>query len=207
MNDLIENRQGWWWPKTDLKCWNYMLSHPLLPQEISKFVGRKRVCVQAGGNMGYYVKQYSNLFDTVYTFEPEWLNFYCLNLNVIESNVFKYQSCIGNQRDGVSLKIKEGNRGKNHVHKTGPIPTLMIDDLNLSICDLIHLDIEGFEFFAIQGAVKTINACKPIIAFEYYEKTFLRFNYTLGDIENWLKTQGYVFLTNFEEERIYIPSV
>ena len=86
----------------------------------------------------------------------QYFLFYCLNLNVTSPNVFKYQSCLGNSRDLVALKIKAKNRGKNFVNGSGVIPTLLIDDLNLEVCDLIHLDIEGYELFALQGAIKTI---------------------------------------------------
>jgi len=205
MRELVENRQGWVWPKDDTSCWSYMLNHPDLPKKISSHVQNKKVCVQAGGNMGYYVRQYAELFDNVYTFEPEPINFYCLNQNIENQNVFKYQACIGNTRDLVKLKIKVKNRGKNHVIGSGNIPTLLIDDLNLTECNLIHLDIEGYEFFALKGAIETIKRCRPIVAIEFFQKCATRFNYTLDDVENFLFGLGYKLLTTYEEERVYAP--
>ncbi len=206
MKELTENRKGWIWPISDTNCWSYMQSHPDLPQLISKHANQKRVCVQAGGNMGYYVKQYAEIFDTVYTFEPEPVNFYCLNLNVTSPNVFKYQSCLGNSRDLVALKIKAKNRGKNFVNGSGVIPTLLIDDLNLEVCDLIHLDIEGYELFALQGAIKTIKKCRPTVCIEFFEKCSTRFNYTLDDVEQLMQSCNYKLKVTYEEERVYIPA-
>lgn len=205
MKDKTEIRDGWVWPIEDISCWKYMISHPDLPQLISSHVNDRQVCVQAGGNMGYYVKQYANLFDNVYTFEPEPINFFCLNQNVQEENVFKYQACIGYDRNLVNLKIKVLNRGKNHINGVGKIPTLRIDDLNLTICNLIHLDIEGFEFFALKGAVDTISRCKPVVVLEFFNKCATRYNYTLDDVENLMSSLGYVLLKTYEEERVYVP--
>lgn len=208
IEELIEIRQDiWHWPKDDVSCWNYMMSHPDLPKKISNLVSKKRVCVQAGGNMGYYVKQYATLFEHVYTFEPDFTNFYCLNLNVPESNVTKIQTCIGYDRENVKLKIKSLNRGKNHIIGKGVIPTLQIDDLNLPECDLIHLDIEGYELFALRGAEQTIERCKPIIAIEYFEKCCVRYNYSLADLEQFFSQLNYKFAINFKEERVYVPII
>jgi len=205
MKEKTENREGWVWPIDDVSCWRYMMSHPNLPSLISSHVPDKKVCVQAGGNMGYYVKQYAELFENVYTFEPEPINFYCLNQNIQHENVFKYQACLGHDRNLVNLKIKTLNRGKNYVKGVGKIPTLRIDDLNLTTCDLIHLDIEGFEFFALQGAVNTIKKCKPVVALEFFDKCATRFNYTITDLERLLFSLDYTLLKTYEEERVYVP--
>jgi len=203
MIELTEQRGKYVWPITDTRCYKYMMTHYDLPEKICKFVKDKKVCIQAGGNMGVYTKMYAAKFQHVYTFEPEPLNFFCLNQNVTETNVYKYQSCIGKERKLVNLKIKEANRGKNHVNKTGHIPTLQIDDLGLDVCSLIHLDIEGFELFALQGALQTIRKCKPVIVVEYFEQNAARYDWTLEQLESFLKQHGYKLKHNIEEERIY----
>jgi FkbM family methyltransferase len=204
MIELTEQRGQYIWPKTDTRCYNYMMTHYDLPQQICEYVDNKDVCVQAGGNMGVYTKMYAQQFNHVYTFEPEPLNFFCLNQNVTESNVYKYQSCIGKDRNLVNLKIKEANRGKNHVSKTGSIPTLQIDDLGLTTCNLIHLDVEGFELFALLGSIQTIRKCKPVIVVEYFEKNAARYNWNLEQLESFLRQHGYKLAHTIEEERIYV---
>lgn len=168
MDKLIENRNGWWWPTADKVCWKTMQKFPNIPQDIMKYVEEKNVLVQAGGNAGFYVKQYAEKFKTVYTFEPDYVNFYCLNRNVPNSNVFKFQSCLGSENKTVGFSINERNRGASHVDGTGHIPTLKIDNLGLTECNLIHLDIEGYEYFALQGALKTIKQFSPIVVIEVW---------------------------------------
>ena len=41
-----------------------------------------------------------------------------------------------------------------------------IDDLNLQQCDLIHLDVEGYEEKVINGALETIKKFKPVVIVE-----------------------------------------
>jgi len=49
---------------------------------------------------------------------------------------------------------------------TGDVVMCTIDSLNLEKCDLIHLDIEGYEGKALLGAANTIQKFKPVIIIE-----------------------------------------
>jgi FkbM family methyltransferase len=203
----VEQRQGWWWPQTDQRCWDYMQSHPDVPQLISEFVpiDQRRVVVQAGGNCGFYPRQYAELFDRVYTFEPDWLNFYCLNLNVPNSNVVKIQSCLGDKHQTVGLNIKSINRGKNFVDGSGVYPMLRIDDLALDQCDLIQLDIEGYEYYALLGAAKTIEQFHPVIVVEVWEQLKNRFDGNINQkLDDFLQSMGYTLTkTLYDSDRVY----
>lgn len=215
MEDKIKKiENNWWWPKDDgidkndgsetkQSCWNYMLSQPDLPLLLSDHVENKNVVVQAGGNCGFYVKQYAEIFQTVYTFEPDPVNFYCLNLNVTEENVFKIQACLGASRGTVGLDNYLPDVGATHVKGEGKVPVFLIDDLNLSACDLIHLDVEGFELFALQGAKKTIELFKPVICFEHHDGWSGRYQYGLNELENEIFRYGYKCTGRAHNDRIY----
>ena len=60
------------------------------------------------------------------------------------------------------------NSGMNTINpnKVGNIPQFMIDDLDLSDCDLIWLDLEGYELQALAGALNTIEKFNPVIMAE-----------------------------------------
>lgn len=204
--DLIEIRDGWVWPKIDVNCWEYMKRYPNLPDDISKFVKNKNVVVQAGGNCGVYPKQYANLFKRVYTFEPEWLNFYCLNQNVSEGNVIKIQSCLGDKPKMVSLAVNKRNRGKTHIKGTGQYPVFQIDSLGLDACDLIHLDIEGYEYFALLGASSTIEKYKPVVVVEMWDELNDRFGENLNlKTTTFLEDLGYSHITTLaNSDKVFI---
>lgn len=213
-NKIKEISEGWWWPiddgidkkdgsPSDQSCWNYMQSQPDLPHVVSGYVENKNVVVQAGGNCGFYVKQYAGLFETVYTFEPDPVNFYCLNLNVTQQNVFKIQACLGASHGTVGLDNYLSDVGATHVKGEGKLPVFLIDDLNLNACDLIHLDIEGFELFALQGAKKTIERFKPVLCFEHHEDWSRRYEYGLNELENEIFRYGYKFIGRAYNDKIY----
>lgn len=203
MNDYrVSMRDGWLWPNKDWKCWEWLQAEKDLPLLIAAYCKEKRVIVQAGGNCGFYVKPYARLFNTVYTFEPNAQNFYCLVNNAPESNVIKFQACIGNERKLVGMTYKKSNAGVGRVNGEGAFPTMLIDDLMLDECDLIHLDIEGYEFFALQGAIETIKRCKPIIALEWLDHN-TQFNVSSADIISWLLTLGYVEIGQVYHDKVF----
>jgi len=200
-DSIVLNSKGWYWPKHDGggnneapgSCWYGLNKAHLVPENVSKFVEQKNIVVQAGGNCGFYIKKYADLFKLVYTFEPDPINFYCLNLNVTEPNVLKFQAALGREHKGVSMGNFLADVGATHVAGDGVIPTMRVDDLALVGCDLLHLDIEGYELHALQGAEETIKKYHPVIALEFYKDWAARYNTSLIDIENYLKTLGYEF--------------
>lgn len=207
IDELIELRDVWWWPRTDRGCWDYMNKYPNLPAEISELVKTRNVVVQAGGNCGFYPKQYSKLFNTVYTFEPEWLNFYCLTRNVPEPNVIKSQACLGNIPGLVDVKTNYKNVGKTHVNGSGRVPVYLIDNLGLSECNLIHLDIEGYEYFALLGAEETIKKFKPVVVVEMWDSLDNRFGDNMNEkTETFLTDLNYKYVATLHgSDKVYIP--
>ena len=142
-----------------------------------------------------------------YTFEPEPLNFLCLNLNVTERNVIKLQACLGDKHELVGLGNYLNDSGSTHVKneksEQSVVPTLTIDDLNLESCDLIHLDIEGYELFALKGAVETIKKFKPVIAFEFHDAWAGRYQYNKSTIENFVIDLGYSLKAIEQGDMVY----
>lgn len=202
--EMTMELEGWVWPYKDVKCWPWLQNEKDLPDIIASVCENQRVIVEAGGNAGFYVKSYARLFDTVYTFEPDNLNFFCLSQNVREKNVIKMQSCIGHNRQLVSLTTSRGNIGMYHVkkHDTGIIPVIQVDDLHLEVCDCLHFDIEGFEFEALKGSIETIKRCKPVIALEWMDHS-KKFDAGNDVIEAWLTDLGYKAVKEIYHEKIF----
>lgn len=187
-------------------AYNLMFITGDIPGIISELVKDKNVIIQAGGNAGYYPKLYAQYFKHVYTFEPDPLNFYCLNLNCNVPNVYKFQACLGDSNDCVNVNnaTESLGHGGSHVNGEGHIPTIKIDQLNLHECNVIHLDVEGYEEHALRGAKETIKRCKPVIVIEDYAPWLARYNSNLQIVEGFLKELNYGFHHKIKNnDRVY----
>lgn len=197
---------GFVWPASDGEC------HPAVFGSLGDLDHAYahcrdfRVAIQAGGNCGVWPKEMSRKFGAVYTFEPDPLNFMCLAANVPEQNVFKLNAALGDARELVDLDREAGNIGAHQVGGTGSIPTLQIDDLGLGVCDLIYLDIEGFELKALRGAGRTLETCRPVVAIE--DKGLSeRYGIAQGAAEKWLaESFDYRVVDRVGRDVILIPS-
>lgn len=164
---------NFWWPDNDVDCNPAVLKEVYKINLLDKYLKEKRVVVQAGGNVGVFPRELAKSFGVVYTFEPHPDNFECLAKNCPEPNIIKFQSALGSNHEqievGVSRPDLKNNCGAYQVTGMGITPTLMIDDLELPNCDLIYLDIEGYELFALQGGYETIKKYHPVIVIENKE--------------------------------------
>jgi FkbM family methyltransferase len=126
------------------------------------------VVIQAGGNCGMYARFYHNYFKHVYSFEPDPINFTCLKANCVGEGYSLFQGGLGNTTWNLSLKkIHPRNVGMHKIeNKPGDIKMYRLDDLELEHCDLIHLDVEGYEGEIIKGAAQTIQKFNPVVITE-----------------------------------------
>lgn len=132
-----------------------------------------RVAIQAGGACGVFPYFLSRHFDLVYTMEASEANFQFLRENTKDcrnrdglKNVMFMMVPIGDGHAAVDIERNPRNVGAQKVIKNGKIKTVAVDDLALSSCGLLMLDIEGYELMAIHGAIDTIQRYAPVIVLE-----------------------------------------
>ncbi len=210
MKHLTTIKDGKWvWPANDVTSWLGQNEHKDLYKTILPYVKNKGVMVQAGGNCGFILSTFVDHFDFVYTFEPDTVNFYCLSQNVTAENVFKMQACLGesNGTTRVQQLVREGHdhdTGGVHVAGDGYLPLIAIDSLNLPGCDLIQLDVEGFELKALKGAVNTIKKYKPVLCVELCESWLNRYNDNSTEVINFIESLGYTEVATQGVDHIFI---
>jgi len=167
-----------------------------LPRVLQHTPGR-RVCVQAGGNLGVYVEALAAIFDTVYTFEPDRNMFCRLMQNTCDSsNVVAMQAALGDRPRlvGTSRSRRDTKRlpvhdGLTHVSGPGTVPTLSLDDLCLENVDLVWLDVEGHEYYALLGMINTLKVCRPTVVVEVNEQCMLE-GLRPDDVRTLLRMEG-----------------
>lgn len=186
---MIE-RNGFWWPADDDWCWRVIHQElPDLDAALAYATGRK-VAVQAGGNVGVWAAHLAAMFDYVETAEPDADNYECLIQNVPD-NVRHRQAGFGAVAGTIGLDRETGNAGAHHLGGDGVVPIITIDSLGLDACDLIVLDVEGFEPLALRGAEQTIAKFSPVVMFEEKGLSERYYGISRGTAEHWLSTLGY----------------
>jgi FkbM family methyltransferase len=157
------------WDGRDIGCFD-ILEHEWkeLKTFILKMQKNYRVVVQAGGNCGLYPLYLSEMFERVFTFEPDPVNFYCLSHNCKNSKIIKYNTALGNTCGFLNISNEDPtNNGMVKVTKEGTtVYGMTVDSLNLDVVDLLFLDVEGFEYNVFLGAKNTIKRTRPTIIFE-----------------------------------------
>lgn len=191
-------KNGYWWPDDDKECWPRLYEVADI-QFALQYVKNRDTAVQAGGNCGQWpIALATEGFKSVYTFEPDPNNFECLLKNVAEKSrqevIHAYGVGLGAVPGGkASLTKWENNAGAHYItpdSTDGDVNLVCIDELKLEACDLLILDIEGFEPFALRGAEETIKKFSPVIMFE--EKGLSeRYDCPKGTCERYLQQFGY----------------
>ena len=192
-----------WWSKDDIGAYDYLVrtNSEFIPT-ILPYLTTTSVAVQAGGHCGWMIRELEKVFKTIYTFEPDPVEFLCLTLNCNSSNIHKLQACVGNEHKLVNLFRHEGQSGANYVSGQGQIPMFLIDDLALQECSFIQLDLEGFEYFGLLGAEQTILKHKPLICIERYWNT--RFGVSAQTIDQFFDKINYSLVARLgESDHIY----
>lgn len=203
----VDGIKGWHWISSDVGAWegpadDWQTSHKPTILQLCDLSG---VCIQAGGNLGMYPKLLSRLFKAVYTFEPDKLNFYTLSLNCVNDNVFAFNAAIGDHRGFITMqRLSMMNVGMHKVdtrisEEQSFTPLVRIDDVvcNTHKVSLLMLDLEGYEFPAMKGAIETIRKWKPVIFAENPQQ----------DITMFLSSNfGYKLAGRSKMDGVYVPS-
>lgn len=178
--ELTVNNEKWKlvWPPQDSETFNVIVEDwsNQFSAISSRLKDRRRTVIQAGGHCGLYAKLHAAGFDRVFTFEPELENFGRLAVNCNDTRIIKFNAALGDTNDFVSMgMVSYINTGMHKVLPKGIhgliAYSVTVDSIKPKDVDLIHLDVEGYEYNALKGAVNTIKKYKPLIVVEMSEKT------------------------------------
>jgi FkbM family methyltransferase len=197
--------EGLWWPDADKRA------RPILTREVQpamewvlRHVEGRDMVIQAGGNVGLYPLALSDVFENVITAEPDEDNFQCLEANLrARMNVYALRGAFGDEAGGChSVVVEPDNCGAHRIDKGGETPLVTIDALAISDCDLIWLDVEGYELQALHGAANTLKTFSPVVVTE--EKHHgLRYGYEDAAIADFLHSVGYALADTRANDRLY----
>jgi len=205
---------GCWWPDYDHapeKCFA-LVKRNLSDCRVATSLCKKRgVCVQAGGHAGFWPMELSKYFVDVRTLEPEPALFECMvrNLGLPDSKMGRSprthdgitvrRAALGAEVGQVMMR-PHCSAGSWSVADDGTIPVeqVTIDSLNLSACDAIFLDVEGYERESLRGALLTIMKFKPVLHVEMLPRS-------ADMIRAYVQSLGYARHSRVHKDEIFVP--
>ncbi len=155
------------------------------------------IVVDAGASLGDHTLTYAKLVGPtgrVLAIEPEELSFEALKLNFDRwQNVLCVRAALSDRDEYVNIH-REANIGGSHIAELGSsVRSIRLDEYlhSLTACHLIHLDVEGFEVRALNGAWEIIKKFKPAIVVEINHGALEKYGYSEQSIATLLRTFGY----------------
>jgi FkbM family methyltransferase len=141
--------------------------------------------VDGGAHIGFYTLLAAQLVGSsgkVYSFEPDPYNYQCLVFNSLKNdyrNIDSIQRALSNKCETTAFYQSSGTISSSIVDRDLPsslfkghsIKKILIQSTTLDVeletspVDLIKLDIEGAEPFALQGMLNIINRNQPLVLF------------------------------------------
>jgi len=148
--------------------------------------------VDCGAFIGDNTQQFCQMGFETTAIEPFFDAFVCLCYNSPKST--NILAVVGDGRRFTVVDEPYGptrNHGMRYVKlDDAGQPSLRIDDLGLKRLDLLKIDVEGSEIYALDGAADVIRTFKPILFVESYDLNLGRQGFTPQDLEDKLKTFG-----------------
>jgi len=134
-----------------------------------------------GANVGYYTLLAASKvgkLGQVYAFEPEQENFEILSKNLELNNchnirLMKY--AVSDENSHITMNLSADNMGDHRTHKSEnaiegrhsyQVEAVALDSLfkdEATLPDVIKMDIQGFEYFALQGMQKLIDKTSTLV--------------------------------------------
>jgi FkbM family methyltransferase len=159
------------------------------------------VVLDVGACIGDHTATYSKLVGPegrVHAFEINPNAYECLKHNMrTEPNVWTHMVGLGNKREKVKFLISP-NAGASAIDsENGNVECLVFPlDEEFPIdarVDFIKIDAEGYEYFILDGARKTIAKHKPSMFVEINRGALAKFGFTPNDVLALIDQMGYHF--------------
>jgi len=169
------------------------------------------VCLDIGANVGYYTFLFSSVAKQVFSIEPirqnaDLIRLSCSinrvnNISVIcaaASSINDEIEFLESTETGYSsVKYIDHDASLINAYDTSfncsyRVPAITIDSLCLDKLDIVKMDIEGYEYLALQGMTHTLKSVRPrILMIEMVESHLNRFGSGLHDVLTFLGECGY----------------
>jgi FkbM family methyltransferase len=170
-----------------LELLKFNTHEPLSTKLISQELKKGMVCLDLGGNIGYYTLLESKIVGEegkIISVEPSPQNYHYLKENLDMqniSNVETYNFACGDIDGEINFLISKNSNTCRTISDDEPIPKnqkiikvpikkldTFLEENPLPRIDFLRTDVEGYEMQVFEGAKKTIQKHKPMIQIEVH---------------------------------------
>jgi FkbM family methyltransferase len=135
----------------------------------------KKICIDAGANIGNHSLFFSRIFESVVSFEPNKEVFKLLEINALSvSNVMPHNLGLSDKKEALKAFVDKGNlsSGKivedfdsNEIFQVEKLDNFKSEN-NLGKISYLKIDIEGHEEAALRGAKEILISDSPVVSLE-----------------------------------------
>lgn len=160
---------------------------PKTTKFVSSYLKTGMICLDVGANIGYYSTLYSKKIGEdgkVLSIEPSPINFKYLNLNLEKQNMNNFTTfncacgdiegeiefCLDSRANKCFIPTTNDALPPNHELIKVPIRTIdsIVTETEIKKIDFVKMDVEGYEWQTLQGAINSIKKFKPTIQIEIH---------------------------------------
>lgn len=192
-------------------------SRDIALQHVTKF----DTVIDIGAHAGISVLHWAQFFKKVKAYEPMKDHYDCLTTNTKHlTNVDSYNFAISNEQKilrGAYRSTKNSGSfqllddtytqpSKKAPREIFNIPSYRLDDFEFENINLIKIDVEGWEFEVLKGAVNTIKKHQPVLLVEFTggssKKSLHR--YDASEYYKLIELLNYTPVATSDDDTIYI---
>jgi len=175
--------------------------------------------IDGGANVGLWSAVMANEFEKVISFEPCKSTFEIfIQTTKPFPNITGHNKALGDKEqlmDVVTTKKKHDRTFSYYMRQPDKIneqeviidPGIQmttIDSLGIEGLGLLKLDLEGYEYLALEGAKETLKNNHPVIIIEESSYSLKRCGYSTEQIHKLLVSLGYTQKAFVKPDRIYV---
>lgn len=220
---IRQEPSGWWLPSADTYFKQFMPQFREGPPpkrngfqrehllEAFKHVRAWNIAIDVGAHVGFWCFDLAQRFKEVHAFEATVCNYQCLLENIAEfDNVQTYNMAVGDKAGFCKVwadDSRPGNTGSFYVKPdpSGDVLMRALDEFIWTGCDLLKIDVEGFELRVLQGASSLITTYHPVVSMECSDSKFhKRYGIPIGQAERWLLKRGYEEAAHMRPDKVFV---
>lgn len=210
----MKNVKGWWLPDSDnhfeqyIDDGGYQITHrTTILNHIKKHIKELNNAIDVGSHVGFWSKDFTELFKHVYAFEPMNEVRECFIKNIVKDNYTLHPYGLGCVEKKVKIQYDPNESGNTFVTPSGnrEIEIYPLDRFEFNKIDYIKIDAEGYEIEVCKGATILIKKDKPFIHIEKKKKVMIKTGLTEDTIHNFFESIDYKQVLSVKNEVVYAP--